>query len=445
MAWLLRVVKTRRLALLTRIGQTGQGYVAIVRNPRFFPLWLSQLVSNLGDTFNYIALVIVVFRMTHSGLALAVVSICQIVPVIGVSLLAGILIDRFNRKWILVSADLVRGGAVVLLIAADQTNQIGLVYLAAVLLAVAGSFFRPALQAVIPALLSEEELLAANAVAWSTEQLVQIVGAALAGGLIVLVGPSSAFALNALSFFVSAALLGRLTVPVTREEPMRDQATPAPLLAGLATDLREGLRFARHTPLVRRMLVVQMLASLAAGGTSALLVVLSARQFGLPPAGFSLLLAAIGVGALVGPFLLSALTREVRDLRLVFGPYLIRGAGDMLLAVVTPVPIALLLLGVYGLSTSTGMVTYNAFMQASVPERMRGRVYTLFDLTWSVLEITSLGVAGWLNDQVGVQLVYVLGGALLLSAGVLGLLWVPQSRSGAPRHAGAPRPSETID
>ncbi|MGI8586326.1 MAG: MFS transporter [Chloroflexia bacterium] len=84
-------------------------------------------------------------------------------------------------------------------------------------------------------------------------------------------------------------------------------------------------------------------------------------------------------------------------------------------------------------------------MQASVPERMRGRVYTLFDLTWSALEITSLGVAGWLNDQFGVQLVYVLGGAVLLSAGVLGLVWVPQSRSGAPRHAGAPVRSETGD
>ncbi|PZR98440.1 MAG: MFS transporter, partial [Candidatus Chloroheliales bacterium] len=167
------------MIVLSNTARAWAAYANVVRNPRFFPLWLGQLVSNLGDTLNYIALVIIVFRITGSGTALALVSIFQIVPVITVSLVAGVVIDRVSRKVIMVGADVVRGLLVLLLIVADQTNQVVLVYVAATLLAAVGSFFRPALQAIIPSLLDEDELLAANSVAWSTEQLVQIVGAAV--------------------------------------------------------------------------------------------------------------------------------------------------------------------------------------------------------------------------------------------------------------------------
>jgi sugar phosphate permease len=157
------------------------------------------------------------------------------------------------------------------------------------------------------------------------------------------------------------------------------------------------------------------------GGTSALLVVLSSEHLRLPPSGFALLLLAIGAGALVGPFILNAVTQNPSEMRLVFFPYLVRGAGDILIALLTPIPLALLLLFIYGISTSTGMITYNSFMQANIPDRVRGRTYTLFDLSWSVMEIASLGLAGWLNDNLGVQVVYYLGGSLLIIAGQLGL------------------------
>ena len=275
------------------------------------------------------------------------------------------------------------------------------------------------MQAVIPALVAEGELLAANSVAWSTEQLVQIIGAAIAGALIVLVGPKAAFVFNAGTFLFSALMISRMDVPSV---PIPDSEQKGWRL--YLAEVKAGLAYARHDVFVSRMLLVQMLASLAVGGTSALLIVLSEKHLQLPPAGFSTLLLAIGAGALLGPLLLGLFTQNYKDVRLLFVPYLIRGVGDILIAWSASFPLALFLLFVYGLNTSTGMVVYNSQMQVAIPDRMKGRVFTLMDMAWSVMEIASIGLAGLLVDALGIQAVFYVGGLLLVLAGLAGLVFL---------------------
>src|SRR5437763_1222744 len=149
-------------------------YLRVIRSPRYFPLWLGQLVSNLGDTLNYVALVVLVFRLSHSGLAVSALVVAEIVPTLLLGPVAGVVIDRVDRKRLLIAADLVRAA---LIVALAFTPVVWGVYAIAALLAAASTVFNPALQAVIPALLSEEERLAANSLAWSSGRLVQIVGA----------------------------------------------------------------------------------------------------------------------------------------------------------------------------------------------------------------------------------------------------------------------------
>ena len=125
---------------------------------------------------------------------------------------------------------------------------------------------------------------------------------------------------------------------------------------------------------------------------------------------------------MLGPVLLGLFTQNYKDVRLLFVPYIIRGFGDILIAWSASFPLALFLLFVYGLNTSTGMVVYNSQMQAAIPDRMKGRVFTLMDMAWSVMEIASIGLAGLLVDALGVQPVYYLGGGLLIVAGLSGLV-----------------------
>ena len=153
-----------------------------------------------------------------------------------------------------------------------------------------------------------------------------------------------------------------------------------------------------------------------------MLVVLSERHLQLPPAGFAWLIGAIGVGALLGPLIPNTLARDYRNAQWLFVPYVIRGIGDVLLAVFRPVPVALLLLFIYGLNTSTGMVVFNSTVQGAVTDAVRGRVFTLLDVTWSAMRLLSLGLGGLIVDGIGIQPLFWLGGALLVAAGGLGLL-----------------------
>jgi len=397
------------------IARVLGAYGDVVRSRTYFPLWLGQLLSGFGDTLHYIALVVLVFRLSGQGLAVAGVVAAEVVPVLLLGPIAGVVIDRFSRKTVLIGADLLRALLVASLI---WPQGVWHAYLVAAGLAAGNTFFNPAFQAVIPALTSADQRLAANSVAWSTGRLVQILASAVAGGLIALIGTGAAFALNAASFAASALLLATLAIPAHAGQ-VGAGATVG--LRRYLQDARDGLAFARRDRFVSRLLLVQALASFAVGATGALLVVLAERHLRLAPAGFAWLIGAIGVGALLGPLLPNALARDYRDARWLFVPYLIRGIGDVLLAVITPLPVALVILFIYGLNTSTGMVVFNSTVQGAVLERMRGRVFTLLDVTWNIMRLLSLAVGGALVDVWGIAPVYWLGGALLALAGVLGL------------------------
>lgn len=386
-------------------------YGRLIRNRRYFPLWLGQLISNLGDTVHYIALVVWVYQRTGSSLVVAGTVLFEIVPVILLAPVAGVLIDRLPRKLVLVAADLVRAVAVLGLL---FTTELWQIYAMVALLTSAGVFFNPAVNATLPTLLDEKDLLAANSIAWSTGRFVQIIGAAVAGGVIAVVGAEAAFLFNAGTFGVSALFLLLLPVPPGRPVSARGWQ-------GFLSDAREGLRFARQNRFVARLITVQALASFSVGATSALLVVLAQEHYRLPPAGFGSFILAIGVGALLGPLLLGLFTRDVRHPRWLFVPYVIRGIGDLLLAITRSVPAAWFLLFVYGLNTSSGMVIYQTAVQRHVPDAMRGRVFTWLDVVWNVMRIVSLGLGGWLADRAGVEAVYYVGGALLVLSGFVGL------------------------
>jgi predicted MFS family arabinose efflux permease len=193
---------------------------------------------------------------------------------------------------------------------------------------------------------------------------------------------------------------------------------------GLAR-IAEGARLLTRDRLLRLLALVQLLAALSPGATSALLVVLAGRHLGVGPGGFGLLLAAIGVGAALGPLLLTRLVSNPRRPAWVFGPLLGRGLVDLVLATTRSLVVAMGALAVYGVGTSTGMVTYNSLLQAEVAGELRGRVFAGFDLLWQAGRLASLVLGGVAADALGIRAVYYLGGLLLLVAGAVGFAGLP--------------------
>jgi MFS family permease len=267
-------------------------YGRLIHNRGYFPLWLGRLISNLGDTLHYIALVVWIYQRTGSSLVVAGTVFFEVVPVILFAPIAGVIIDRLPRKAVLVVSDLIRAGLVLALL---FTTELWQIYAIVALLTVASTFFNPAVNATLPTLLDAEDLLAANSVSWSTGRFVQIIGSALAAGVIATVGAEAAFGFNVTTFLISALLLLFLPVPPGRKVAARGWR-------GFLADAREGFLFARQDYFVSRLVVVQALASLSVGATSALLVVLAQEHYQLPPSGFDSFILAIGVGALLGRF-----------------------------------------------------------------------------------------------------------------------------------------------
>jgi predicted MFS family arabinose efflux permease len=291
-------------------------------------------------------------------------------------------------------------------------HHVGAIYAIAFGMAAATVFFNPAAASVLPGLVDEDELVAANSGIWTAAVLSQILLAPLAAGIVETVGFGPAFVVNACSFAVSALALRRL--PAAR--------MAAPVGSGRwLPKVREGVRHLLGDRLLRALATAQLLAALSAGATSALLVVLAREHFRTGSGGFGLLLGAIGVGAAIGPLLLTRVLKGPRHPGVVFGAFGVRGAVDLALASSRALPVGLTAVAIYGVGTSTGSVTFNSLVQATVPEQLRGRVFAGFDLLWQLGRLASLVIGGVLADALGIRAVYYLGGVLLLVAAAVGL------------------------
>ncbi len=392
------------------MSSAGPGLRTLLAQPAYRRLWLARTISQVGDVAQFTTLALLLIALTGSGLGVSGAVLAEIAPVLLLAPLAGSIVDRLPRVKVMVAADLVRVALAATL--ALWHDSAALAYAVAFGLSAGQVFFSPAAQSLLPSVVEEDELVAANSGIWTAAVTAQIAVAPVAALLAVNVGFGPAFAVNAASFALSAAVLRGLGEP--------ERTRPVSVTSSFA-HAREALAALGQIPLLKALAAGQFLAALSAGATSALLVVLAQERLG-GPEGFGLLIACIGIGAALGPLLLLRRITDPRRPLFVFGPYAVRGIVDLVLAAVTALPLAAAALVVYGLSTSTGAVTFSSLVQSRVPEDLRGRAFAGFDVLWQTGRMISLLGGGLLADAVGIQAVYLLGGLLLLAAAGVGVL-----------------------
>ncbi len=384
------------------------GLRSLLARPAYRRLWTARTVSQAGDVAQFTTLALLVVALTGSGVGVSAVVLAEIVPVLLLAPLAGSLVDRLPRVRVMVLADVVRAALATVL--AVRHGDVAVAYAVAAGLAAGQVFFSPAAQSLLPSVVDDDELVAANSGIWTAAVTTQVLVAPVAALLAIKVGFGPAFAFNAVSFAVSALVLRGL------REPGRPGAVR---VVSPFAHARDGLRALGQVPVLRALAAGQFLAALSAGATSALLVVLARDRLG-GGEGFGVLVAAIGAGAALGPLLLLRRIRDPRRPLFVFGPYAVRGVVDLVLSMVTTLPAAAGALLLYGLSTSTGNVTFSSLVQSRVPEDLRGRAFAGFDVLWQTGRLLSLLGGGLLADAYGVRAVYALGGLLLLAAAAVG-------------------------
>lgn len=393
-----------------------RGLRSLLTQPAYRRLWLARLISQVGDVAQFTTLALLVVMLTGSGVGVAAVVLAEIVPVLLLAPLAGSLVDRLPRVRVMILADAFR--VVLAAVLAVWHDHVTVAYVVAFSLAAGQVFFSPAAQSLLPSVVSDKELVPANSGIWTAAVTAQVVVAPVAALIAVQVGFGPAFAVNAVSFGLSAIVLRGLREP--------ERPKPVKVTSPFAHS-RDGIKALGMFPLLKALAVGQFLAALSAGATSALLVVLAQDRLG-GGEGFGVLVAAIGAGAALGPLLLLRKIKNPLRPLFVFGPYAVRGAVDLVLAVVTTIPLAAGALLFYGLSTSTGNVTFSSLIQSRVPEDLRGRAFAAFDMLWQSGRLLSLLGGGLLADAVGIRAVYLLGGLLLLAAAAVGTVGARSSQ-----------------
>jgi MFS family permease len=341
------------------------------QNPNVRWLWLGQVVSQLGDWFNVVAVYALLLDLTGSGTAVAVMMVVQQLPIGLVGPAAGVLVDRMDRRRVMIAADLVRAAVLPGLLLVRRPEDVWLTYVLVGVAVVATAFFEPARSAILPAVATRDELLPANALSSATWSAMLAVGAALGGAIVALVGRDIAFLVNAFSFLASAVFIARIRLP--RAAPLATHAGDAGLLDGLGYIWRN-----RH---VMAALSVKSAWAIV-GGILVLVTVFGERVVplgGNAAAGIGVLYAARGVGAGLGALLTRAwLGSDEALLTRALGPaYLGIGLSYLALAAAPDIWIASLAMIAAHAGGSVLWVASTVMLQLTLPDRYRGRVFAI--------------------------------------------------------------------
>ncbi len=287
-------------------------FTLLRRNPNFRRLWLAQLISELGDWFYSLAVYDLLLKQTHRGGAVGWAIIIQTLPWFFMTPLAGYIADRFPRRALMIVTDIFQGFVVLGLLFPSVASSVPMIYLLLGLEVIFASIFEPARSAILPNVVSEEEILPANALSSATWSFALAVGAALGGAITALLGRDVAFAANSASFFVSAILIYRLKV---HEKHVASSQRLTQGFADAAASVREGLEYVRTHGKVLTLLLAKTGIGVL-GGSLLLLVIFGERIFPLDGRGalaVGLLYAARGVGAGIGPLIGDRLSKNLES------------------------------------------------------------------------------------------------------------------------------------
>jgi MFS family permease len=376
----------------------------------FRQLWIGQSVSVFGDMMNTTGLAIMLFLVTHSPSLVALGLIAKAAPTILLGLVAGPLVDRFNRQRIMIMADIARA-LVTLTIPFFAYEWLPGVFIAVALVAAGSAFFNPAKQAILPNLVPEKFLVSANGLVSSSEKTMELLGYASAGVIAAVLSWAPLFVIDAGTYIFSAAML--LGVPDVFRRSGHRAVT-------VFQDIREGTRLI----LANRVLSATM--ALTTGGTLfygmilPILVVMAYGPLRGGAVGYGLIEAAVGAGAIIGALAAPRTIRRFPAGMLIIWGTLGVGVTCVLAGLTTALWVAIVILFVQGVANMIYYVPVISLTQRQAPDHIRGRVMSTRFLLVQAGLLVGMAISGPLTDRLGAPLVFATSGILIICVAALG-------------------------
>jgi len=381
---------------------TGRRLGLLGREPSFRSLFFATLASGLGTWLALVALQIDVLTRTHSPIWMSALLIADILPMLLVGLVAAPLVDRLSRRRLMVGADLVRFAVFCALTFAPNATTI--VALAAVI-GTATGFFRPAVYAGLPNLVSDEDLPQANSLLQTIDNSTWAVGSLVGGALVAASGPDLAYWINAVTFLVSAALLAQIPQRLLQEARAETR--------GHWRDLADGLILVRRSRALLTVLIAWNIGMIANAFVNVGEPFLATDSFSAGSFGLGLMMASAGVGLALGAYLAGSWIED-RGLANVYGVSLgLMGLGVAGAAASPNVWVASVCVIVSGAGNGATIVCNALLVQRGAPDRFRGRAFTVLMSSNVTFLALGLVLGGRLTDAFGPR--WVWGAAALLS------------------------------
>jgi MFS family permease len=392
------------------------GFWSVMRHRNYALLWTGQLISQLGDRLHWMAISLWVYQKTGSALSVSFAIMALLVGPAVIGLFAGAVVDRSDRRKVLVYSDLSRA-ALVFVIPELMSRNLHLVYLDLFLLSSVTAFFRPAMFSAIPESVPRSKLLQANALFASMDSAMEVFGPAIAGIVIVKFGYQGALYFDALSFLISGLLVANLRLGTVQRSRSVHFEYDLGETRGISSAIREGFVYVRRDA-VQASLFAILIGGYWVAGLNSLQTPLAKGVLGVSDAGFALLQVSHGIG-FIGGSLLAGLT----------GSLVSRGEAIILAYLLWALSVAAVGASVnyvvlavsnfwVGLANMLVFVGVATVIMERTPRSMVGRVVTMRGAVVAVMRTLAMLGFGWMADRTDAR-VAVISMALMSVVGTL--------------------------
>lgn len=371
--------------------------------------WSGQVVSEIGDHFNNVAVFALALANTRSGLVVTFIMLARAIPAMMAGPTAGVILDRFDRRRIMMSSDLVRAVVAIGFILAIPSANTWLLYPLSALLMFASPFFTSGRSAILPTIANEQELHTANSLTQTTQWMTLTIGAFLGGSSIAQFGYKWAFAFNALSFVFSAACISRLRVAGGGFRAVRTALAEDKVVRPWH-EYTEGLRYMKASPLILGLALVGVGWASGGGAAQILFSLFGELVFNRGPAGIGYLWAAAGLGLLGGGVFAHWLGKRISFeayKRTISVCYVIHGGSYVIFSQMRSFQLAMLFLAISRAAVAVSSVLNMSQLLRHVSNEFRGRVFaTMETMQWSVMMLSMAGAGAastsWSPRTIGV-------------------------------------------
>ena len=404
---------------MTEAQPAPLGIRDVLRIRDYRHLLSGQVVSDIGDGITLLLLLLVINELTGSTVALALMAIAEALPQLTVGLAAGVYVDRWDRRRVMLASDLLRAGIAASYAVVALSGIVPLLYVLGFAHASVSTFFRPARAALVPHIVPAEGLPAANSLAQASQVIGSVIGAGIAGLVFGLFGTGTiGFVIDALTFLVSFAFISRIAVDAGRVSGAVTREERPPFRRSLA----EGLAIIRGTRLLGGTLLAATVTMLGLGAVNVLAVPFIVNDLQVPPTWMAGVELAQTIGMILAAGLVAALAARLAATTIITAGLAGIGICVVVLGGIAAAWQMLVLLFVVGLILTPLQAMMSTVLQTQTADAARGRVASLLSASVSTASVVSMAVGGVLGDIIGVRGVFVASGGVVLLASLMALL-----------------------